>query len=483
MSGVMANVVVPMRSAQQHFTRTEKQRAIGAVLGAAVADALGAPFEFKPAGTYRKRFPAPVLGGVGEMVGGGGFSWAAGEFTDDTQMAMLIAETMLRCGGYNADVLWVWFRAWASTANDVGVNTRRSLGHADWRDVANNGGHGVGNGALMRAFVIAVAFLDADDDTVRAVVLHQAALTHQDPAAGWGAWIAVEMIRRAIRGLDPLAGLDGLVAVLPDEVRSGFELLLAATWTPDEESPSNATVWGCLAEAVWALRTTTSFEDAVVAAVSRGNDADTVGCVTGALAGAVYGVQAIPSRWATYVHGKIDTPEGVIRYNTAEIQRLVHRLLGSADRPEHEPERPAGPQEVAPGLYAADLLGATQTPNDWAVVSLCRAGDRFLGHPIRREVYLIDEEGDHNFSPGLALRDAVEAVDALLAEGRNVVVHCHGGRSRTGLVIKAWKMRHDGITERDAHQWLNGKWSRYADYNQAFVSLLQGEWQCGTLNR
>ena len=60
------------------FTSLQRQRCVGIVVGAAVGDALGAPFEFGPAGQYSKRFPSPVLGGIGEMVGGGGFNWRFG---------------------------------------------------------------------------------------------------------------------------------------------------------------------------------------------------------------------------------------------------------------------------------------------------------------------------------------------------------------------------------------------------------------------
>ncbi len=457
-------------------TRAEKQRVIGMITGAAVADALGAPFEFQPGGLYRHRFPEPVLGGVGEMQGGGSFGWAPGEFTDDTQMALSLAEAIRAAGGYDPDVVWQWFRAWAATARDVGTTTRAALRHRDWRDVSLVGIRGAGNGALMRAFPFAAVLLDATDDEVRDTVVGHGALTHPDPAAGWGAWIAVEMCRTAIRGGDPLAVLDGLVAALPADVRAGFAPLLVADWTPDQPHPSNGSVWGCLAEAVWALRTTSSFEEAVVAAVDRGGDADTVACVTGALAGARYGVQRIPSRWTTYVHGSIDTPHGRRRYTAAELQALAVALLGLADKPETQPESPAGPHEVAPRLHAADLGGATTAPTDWAVVSLCRTGSTFADHPVRRQVFLIDQPGDHNHALAAAVDDAVRSIDAFLAEGRNVVVHCHGGRSRTGLVLKAWKMRTDGLDERAAHAWLAERWHRYHDHNATFVEMLRTEW-------
>ena len=72
-----------------------RQRALGAIIGSAVGDALGARFEFGPAGAYSKQFPEPVVGGIGEMNGGGNFDWEPGEFTDDAQMGIVQAESIL----------------------------------------------------------------------------------------------------------------------------------------------------------------------------------------------------------------------------------------------------------------------------------------------------------------------------------------------------------------------------------------------------
>ena len=128
-------------------------------------------------------------------------------------------------------------------------------------------------------------------------------------------------------------------------------------------------------------------------------------------------------------------------------------------------------------LYAANWQGAVGAPTDWAVLSLCRTGGRFAGHPVRREVYLIDRyHPDDN--PGLAtvVADAVDTLDAFLAEApdRPVVVHCHGGRSRTALVAKAWAMRRHGWDEATAHQWLTGAWPLADRSNDVFVSHLEG---------
>jgi len=87
--GLPAFIALP---AAPKFDAITVQRVIGALCGSAVGDALGAPFEFLPAGSYRARFPEPFLGGTGEMCGGGTFNWRVGEFTDDTQMALALAQ-------------------------------------------------------------------------------------------------------------------------------------------------------------------------------------------------------------------------------------------------------------------------------------------------------------------------------------------------------------------------------------------------------
>lgn len=313
-------------------TGPELRRAIGALLGAAVGDALGAPFEFMPRDTYRSRFPEPVLEGPGEMVGGGTFGWAPGEFTDDTQMGVALAESLLEHGHYEPDAVWARWRTWASTARDIGINTRQSLSAPDWRDVAGDGRRSAGNGALMRAFPLALAMFEATDAAVLDVCLRQAALTHGHPAAGWGAWIGVELTRFAIAGDDIWPELDRLLDDLPDDIHAAFAPVLSPTWTPDRSAPANGTVWGCLAQAVWAVRSTTTFEDAVVAAVALGDDADTVGCVTGAIAGAKYGVDAIPARWVAAVHGSVEGAAGVDRYDAVRLRSAAERLFGLALR-------------------------------------------------------------------------------------------------------------------------------------------------------
>ena len=463
------------------FDPITTQRAIGALVGSAVGDALGAPFEFGAAGAYRATFPTPVLGGRGEMIGGGAFRWRPGEFTDDTQMAIALAQSIIGCNGLDADDVWTRFVTWRRDAPDVGNLTRRALVASDWRRAALAahdalGGRSAANGSLMRVTPVAIAWAAADEHTLMTVARAQSALTHHDPDAGWGAAIGAALIRRAILGDDPMDALPEVLALVDEPHRSDFEVLCAESWRPGDDPRSNGSVYGCLAQAVWAVRHHDAFDDALRAAIDLGGDTDTVACVAGAIAGARASIQGIPSRWSTYVHGRLSTPDGEAVFDNDALAQLARGLLGKEPAVSQPVERAAGPVEVAPRLHAANLLGAASVPEHHAVVSLCRTHGHFAGHELRRELYLIDRPGAANADPLSAVRDAVDSIDAFLADGHDVVVHCHGGRSRTGLVLKAWAMRTHGLTEREAHEWLTARWSPYHDEQASFVELLRTEW-------
>src|SRR3954462_62332 len=87
-------------------------RVTGALVGSAVGDALGAPFEFGPPGQFSRRFPTPARGVKTEMCGGGSVGWEPGEFTDDTQMALLVATSLVERDGLDQADVFDRFRAW-----------------------------------------------------------------------------------------------------------------------------------------------------------------------------------------------------------------------------------------------------------------------------------------------------------------------------------------------------------------------------------
>ena len=256
-----ANHAIPPR----HTTVEQQFRAVGAIVGSAVGDALGAPFEFGVAGEYSRRFPVPVLSGNGEMIGGGGFNWAAGEFTDDTQMALALAESLLAVRGFDAEDLWTRFRAWAYDAKDIGINTSSVLSHPSHQGAAEKGhvatgGRSASNGCVMRIAPVGVIGVGLGQQETIEIAAKQAALTHFDPAAAAGAAIVAEVIRRVIitgvfHGVAEKVVAD--LSVLPDlgDAAAKYAPLVSIDFDPRTHTgPGNGSVWTTVAQALWAVR-------------------------------------------------------------------------------------------------------------------------------------------------------------------------------------------------------------------------------------
>ncbi len=269
-----------------------------------MGDALGAPFEFSREGAFSARFPAPD--GDGEMCGGGG--WDPGEATDDTQMAVHVAESLLERDGLDLPDLFARFQRWVTDGpKDVGLQTEDVLTNGLPWDLAaaihfQTTHRAAGNGSLMRAATSAVYFAHAGRQATMNAARRIAALTHGDSAAWEGTAIYHELIRVALDGGDLLAAIPDTLDELDPDHRDRYAVVLAPDWHPEQATEFNGAVWPCLGSAVWALRTTGSFEQALRAALDLGGDTDTVAAVTGGLAGASYGLSAIPIRWTEPLH-------------------------------------------------------------------------------------------------------------------------------------------------------------------------------------
>ncbi|MEU8651539.1 ADP-ribosylglycohydrolase family protein [Streptomyces sp. NPDC048737] len=304
------------------------ERAVGAVVGSAVGDALGAPFEFGPPGAFSARFPTAGRGG--EMCGGGG--WEPGEATDDTQMAVLVGESLLERGELDLPDMFGRFRRWAAAdPKDIGLQTEDVLTNGmPWDQAAavhfQVNLRAAGNGSLMRASTSAVRFARAGRAATMDAARRIAALTHGDRAAWEGTAIFHELVRVALTGADPVGALPDVLTLVAPDHRARYAAVLAPDWHPDRATEFNGAVWPCLGSAVWALRSTTGFEDAVRAAIDLGGDTDTVAAVTGGLAGACYGPDAIPARWTEPLHVPLPGFDGRV-LRLPELTDLAHRLV------------------------------------------------------------------------------------------------------------------------------------------------------------
>lgn len=195
--------------------------------------------------------------------------------------------------------------------------------------------------------------------------------------------------------------------------------------------------------------------------------------LAGVEAGCRVGLQGIPTR---FIQPLLGAPGRAERLR--ELVSLGHELIGVPERPETAPEAPVAPTLVHPdGVYAANLAGAADAPDHMAILSLCRGAGLFGRHALRHEFYLIDEpDPDQNPSLHLVVEDAVTTLDDLLRQGLEVVVHCHGGRSRTALVLKAWYMRRHHVDHSAAHRWLRQPWPLTSLWNHRFTDFLDHEW-------
>ena len=302
------------------------ERAIGALIGQAVGDALGAPYEFRQAGLFMIDNPdqvsyRPTLGA---------FGWEAGEFTDDTQMAYLLGEILLR-RELDRDMIFGAWKEWAKTAADVGVTTRMSLNCGNFREVKKRLPQGNGNGAVMRVSPVGIMGFRKGSLWNEWASREQALLTHTDPRTVESAVIAAVVIGRLIQ--NPTHSLGELVHyaitnhVYPWSERPRMlSLLLDGNKNINHTNPPNARNGEghiCLLQALQAVDLSSDFVSAVSHAINRGDDADTVGAVAGAIAGAKYSYRHIPRPLIDNVHGHV--PD---RVNHVDLAHMAIRLAG-----------------------------------------------------------------------------------------------------------------------------------------------------------
>ena len=299
-----------------------QDRAQGCAVGAAVADALGMPLEFGP------RRPAGRL--VREMQAG---RIPAGTFTDDTEMALALADSLLTHRPLDPADLARRFADWVQAGpDDVGIHTRTVLSRVaagePWdravEAVQHQRPESAGNGSVMRCWPVALAHWD-DLDSLLADSRLQSRVTHPHAECVAGSAFVNLVIYHLLRGVAaPEAVARAMEAAdLPEPLEI---VVQAAPERCRDELVNSGWVRHTLESVVWGLRTTDSFEDAVVQVVNLGNDADTAGAVVGALAGAAYGLAAIPARWREVLRGEWPLRSGRL-WRAADLALLADRLI------------------------------------------------------------------------------------------------------------------------------------------------------------
>lgn len=294
-----------------------RDRAIGALLGLAAGDAIGTTLEFKARDTYPK---------LTDMVGGGPFGLKPGEWTDDTAMALALADSLIAQGKLDERDLMERFVRWheqgeyscTGTCFDIGITTRQALmrfKRSGYPVAGSTDPNTAGNGSLMRLAPIAIRFY-RDRKSLRDAAARQSRTTHAAPEAVDACVAYAELLADAIEGRP----VSEVLSPAQSDWSGAIAEIMAGLWRgkPRHHIRASGYVAQSLEASLWSVGRSGSFREAVLLAANLGEDADTTAAITGQLAGALYGAPSIPAPWLDRLAWR------------ARIAGMADALLGAA---------------------------------------------------------------------------------------------------------------------------------------------------------
>jgi ADP-ribosyl-[dinitrogen reductase] hydrolase len=285
---------------------TLSERYRGSLLGLACGDAVGTAVEFRSRGSF-----APLT----DMIGGGPFGLVAGKWTDDTSMALCLAESLLNKSGFDAaDQMGRYLNWWqwgylSSTGDcfDIGMTVRQALlSYQETGDpfAGSTDPQSAGNGSLMRLAPVAL-FYYPNAEQVEFFCADSSRTTHAAPEAIQCCKLFGLLLAKALAG-ESKANLLTLELTTLSESKVAYIATGAYVEKSQSEIVGSGYSVASLEAALWCFHRTESFEAAILAAANLGDDADTTAAIVGQLAGAHYGINQIPPRWLERLHMRAD---------------------------------------------------------------------------------------------------------------------------------------------------------------------------------
>ena len=427
-----------------------RDRAVGALVGLAVGDAVGTTLEFASPGSF-----VPIS----DMVGGGPFRLPPGAWTDDTSMAMCLAESILDRGALDpVDQLTryvAWYRQgyWSSTGTcfDIGSTTARALRRFETRAEAFDlvpDENAAANGSLMRLAAVPIRWhQDVAEAAERSA--ESSRTTHPARRPTDACRLLGAMIAALIGG----TAADEVLA--PDFWRFGqldpaVDAIARGSWI-DRQPPAIRGTGYCvdaLEAALWAVAGAADFREAVLRAANLGDDADTTAAIAGQIAGARWGWSSIPVEWRQQlvageriaaIAGRLFDAAVQVPAPAWQHDEVLHAwwvepgVVLAGEFPGHaDPVRAAEKVNLLVDHGIRTFVDLT-TPADRlepyehhvAAAARNRGLDlRYESHPIP-DLGVVDHEG----------YDRIVASIRAATQFGGVYVHCWGGVGRTGTVI------------------------------------------------
>lgn len=283
-------------------------RATAAFMGMAIGDALGATVEFMTSTEIAQKY-----GIFKEIVGGGWLRLKAGDVTDDTEMALCIARAIIKIKGWNLQEIGENFATWLKKRPpDVGDTCRKGIRRFMMYGTLESPPNewDAGNGAAMRIIPV-VLFTFADKELLKKYMIEQAHITHNNPVSDAACLCLGSMLHLAISGASKSRlrkEADSLVQEFPTFKFEPYRGL------------STGYVVDTLQTVFHYFFKGRNFEECLVSTVNQGGDADTTGAICGMLAGAYYGMDGIPKRWARKLNKDV----------LKEIEQLSNQLISAS---------------------------------------------------------------------------------------------------------------------------------------------------------
>ncbi|MGG1219123.1 ADP-ribosylglycohydrolase family protein [Priestia endophytica] len=310
-----------------------KKRILPTLYGGIIGDMLGVPVEFKKRGTFH----------INDVTGYGTYNQPPGTWSDDTSMTLCLVETLTE-NGSPLDLMKKFVQYEENgyltphgKMFDIGIATVKAIRRfKEGTPLAQCGGtseYDNGNGAIMRISPLALILNNNFDfDKHIKIIKEYTEITHAHPRAIVGSFIYVELLVRMSLN-DSLEKAIQNIQVLFNHIFNEdhpyqkefrhYKRIFKDNFfnTPEEEILSGGYVVHTLEAAIWCLGTTSSFKEAVLKAVNLGDDTDTVGAITGALAGMHYKMEGIPKDWLERIVRKDKVDELIKDFCDARVEQ------------------------------------------------------------------------------------------------------------------------------------------------------------------
>ena len=453
-------------------------------MGLAVGDAVGTALEFRRPGSF-----SPIT----DMIGGGPFHLAPGQWTDDTSMALCLAESLLEKQGFDAiDQLERYVRWWkegrlSSTGKcfDIGSATREALSRfiKTRQPFCGSTDPGkAGNGSIMRLAPVPMFFANNPAVAI-AMAADSSRTTHGAPAAVDACRYFAALIAGALRGATresllsdyycPIDGYWNSHPLVPE-----IEELAAGSFRRKEppEIQGSGYAVRSLEAALWAFFKSGNFRDGCLLAANLGDDADTTAAVYGQLAGAYYGELGIPESWLEKLAMRdaiasfADRLCVVSQHEPARVhpfESVVRKAMEENPIPvPFERSYWVVPGRFLAGAYPGDVdpekakekLRALSSAGIRCIVDLTCKKDRNLkGQSLVPYIEIARKLGsaegarlsyrrksitDLDVPSHEGMKEILDIIDGAIGSDLPVYVHCLGGIGRTGTVVGCWLARH-----------------------------------------